>query len=489
MDYGYDPSKYLNDFSWISNIGNSISKFAHQVPELIEFNKTIKENNKAKDLIYSSVNRYIDKLDPKIVSNIASSMQLDIDPNSPNYDKEARAALKKNIPTFTSSTKNEDYTNQVISQFIPMIKAAQSNAGGGPLDYGDLLAGIENETVTEGVNKSTYGQQQIEAEKYKTGREREQSEYAQGFERKFGQGGEVATQNKLNTEASIDRTKQEDIINKEQGRNVADAAQEILSKYEKGNPESIMSDPAFQGFSLESKKEAYRVATDEANRDLKTQLQEMRNKIQQDLKDKENLPKIYDQTKLEDKLMDIRSKISDWSNKLKGFKKEQKGQPEYTMIEQNIEQAKQAERAYIGALKYLGNNPKATQEQVNTSMSVARQNINPEDEQKFIADWKADKFGGSSWFNPTTWGQKDDMDRFKQAYVKRFGVEPKVEETKDAKGKTLYKIIPQQGTVKDVTSTTNSITGSTTTPSASSEVAAQIAAIKAEIERRKQQGK
>lgn len=488
MAYQYDPSKYLNDYSWVGDIGNSISKFAYQVPEIVQLNKTIKENNKAKDILYSSLNKYIDKLDPNIVSNITSSMKLDVDPNAVDADKARREALKKNIPTFSSITDNEKYAKSIVDYFVPVLKAAQSTDGGGALSMGDLLAGLDNNKIAEGVMESSYGKEQTEKSKYQLGREREQSEYDLTRNRKLGPGGELETTNKINAESAMNQTKQTAEFNKQQGVQVANEAQQILSEYEQGNPESIMSDPAFKDFSLEAKKEAYRVATDETNRDFRKQLEDARNQIKKDLQAKEDLPKIYDQTQLEQKLMDVRSKISDWAVKLKGFKKEQKGQPEYTTLEQNVEQAKLAERAYVGALKYLGSNPKATQEQVNTAMSVSRQNIDPEDEQKFIADWKGNVYGSSPW-NIFALGQKDDLERFKKAYNSRFGKEPQVRESKDEKGKTIYEIVPQFGSVKDVVSTTNTIAPSTNTnTSGTSETAAMLSALKAELERRKQQG-
>lgn len=188
-NYGYNPKDYINDFSWVGEIGNSISKFAYQVPEIIKLNKTIKENNKAKDILYSSVNKYIDKLDGKVVSNIVSSMKLDVDPNDPDYDTKARQALKKNIPTFSEVTKNEEYSKKIVDYFVPVIRAAQSNAGSGPLKYSDLMSGVDNESITEGVNQTTYGKQQLSNEQYDLTQQRKEEEYKKETEMMYGQGG------------------------------------------------------------------------------------------------------------------------------------------------------------------------------------------------------------------------------------------------------------------------------------------------------------
>lgn len=42
--YGYDPSKYMKDFSWIGKMGSIIAQQAYKMPELIELNRSIKEN-------------------------------------------------------------------------------------------------------------------------------------------------------------------------------------------------------------------------------------------------------------------------------------------------------------------------------------------------------------------------------------------------------------------------------------------------------------
>lgn len=187
MDYGYDPSKYLSDFSWLRDIGNSVSKFAYQVPELIDLNKQIKENNKAKDLIFSSVNRYIDKLDPKVISNIVSSMNLT---NGEVYDdRKARELLKTKIPKFSEKTKNEDYTQQVVDYFTPIVRGAMSDAGGGKLEYADLMKGVDNESIAEGVNKSTFGKQQLEQQTYDKELARKEQEYNKETQMMYGQGG------------------------------------------------------------------------------------------------------------------------------------------------------------------------------------------------------------------------------------------------------------------------------------------------------------
>lgn len=44
---GYDPSKYIKDYSWIGNMGNAVAQFAYRLPELVEANKAIHTNANA----------------------------------------------------------------------------------------------------------------------------------------------------------------------------------------------------------------------------------------------------------------------------------------------------------------------------------------------------------------------------------------------------------------------------------------------------------
>jgi len=134
-NYGYDPSRYIKDFSWIGNIGQDVAQFAHQVPELLQLNKQIKENNKFKDMSYSATNKFIDNMDDNVATNVVASMHLDV--SSPD---EAKQKLREMVPKFNNDTKHEDYAGQLVNNFYaPVYNAAKSNLGGGSLSFGDLI--------------------------------------------------------------------------------------------------------------------------------------------------------------------------------------------------------------------------------------------------------------------------------------------------------------------------------------------------------------
>ena len=250
MDYGYNPSQYLNDFSWLRDIGNSVSKFAYQVPELIDLNKQIKENNRAKDLIFSSVNRYIDKLDPKVVSNIVSSLNLT---NGETYsDQKARELLKAKIPKFSEKTKNEDYTQQVVDYFTPIVRGAMSDAGGGKLQYADLMKGIDNESIAEGLNRTTFGKQQLEQQAYDKEQARKEQEYNKETQMMYGQGGR-------NEQAVTQQQRLTDEHSKVQNTKTSDASQWAIdgATNELGGPLSLSNiNKAYTKAIAEAKKQA-----------------------------------------------------------------------------------------------------------------------------------------------------------------------------------------------------------------------------------------
>lgn len=461
----YNPADYIQDFSWVGDIGKVVGNFASELPELLELNRTVHENNKFKDMTYSGLSQFVDEMDEPIISNIASSMGLKFDGDIAS----ARQQVKDKIPKFSDTTDNKEYAANLVNQFVvPFVTAAKSKDGGGSLTDGDLMARIP------GMFKESFGQTS-------TGKEVQSNiDLDAQKERTYGQGGTK----ELDQQFAQKTEQQQFDTNKQRGIDTGKEVQEILSRAT--DPEDIWSAPDFGDYSNEAKQQAYQVASNKAKQDMTSKLEDDKMQWQRDKEAKDNLPKIYDFTKLQDKLVDTNRTIGTLNEQLRKIK--DKNSEEYVRAKQNIEDAKDMTRVYEGALKYLRKNPKATQEQVNVAQSVARANIDPEVEQQFINDWKSGQFEEKDMgaVNPFNWGKQDDINRLKKSYRERFGVEPKIEQVKDAKGKTSYDIVPQFGSVQDVESTVSSIT---TPPQAKDENTATINALKALIEQKKKQGK
>src|SRR4030042_6098227 len=106
--YGYDPSKYIMDYSrYGQDIGNALATAAKVMPELYEHNRAVHENNNYKKMSYQAINDYVDQLDFNKTSNILSSM---------GYSKEvetgeqtAKDKLKSMIPQYGENISSQDY--------------------------------------------------------------------------------------------------------------------------------------------------------------------------------------------------------------------------------------------------------------------------------------------------------------------------------------------------------------------------------------------
>jgi hypothetical protein len=175
--YNYDPSKYIQDFSWVGDIGKAISSTALKMPELIELNKNIKENNKFKEMSYSSVNEYIDQLDPKIANSILSADGYAKEVNTGDFEL-VKAKLKEKIPKYSDKMTNEEYAKVLAdSFFVPYMQAAQSDAAGNHT-FGSLFGNLKSGVVQEAIRKSSVGQEMVADE-------RENKVYGKGLQRKL----------------------------------------------------------------------------------------------------------------------------------------------------------------------------------------------------------------------------------------------------------------------------------------------------------------
>ena len=181
-NYGYNPKDYLQDFSWIGDIGQAISQTSLRMPELIELNKTIKENNKFKEMSWSASNQFIDQMDGEDLSKIASTMGY---MEAVNSDDETytntRAKLKEMLPKFEDSSTNEDYAGKLTNAFfVPFLQAAQSKLGN--VSFGKLFGNLQSGAIQNAIRGTDVGKEVIDKEKeqnaYTLGQERAKTEHA-----------------------------------------------------------------------------------------------------------------------------------------------------------------------------------------------------------------------------------------------------------------------------------------------------------------------
>lgn len=179
MPVNYNPADYINDFSWVGDIGGYLGKFATEMPELLELNKNLHENNKFKEMTYSGLNQFINNMDKEGISNIASSMGID------SSDIEfARSELKKKIPQFTDTTDNKQYGKQLVDSFIvPFAQAAMSDAGGGAMTPGQIFAQIPGQ-FTDAFAETTVGKNMQSDVDYEKNRDRAKTEMTEDFNAK-----------------------------------------------------------------------------------------------------------------------------------------------------------------------------------------------------------------------------------------------------------------------------------------------------------------
>lgn len=128
MAYGYNPSDYLMDFGWIGDIGKTLSATALKMPELIQLNREIKQNNKYKEEEFSRLNQAIDSMDEADIDAMKQSMNIvdkDANGNPIQPDsKRVREILKSRIPKYSDKMTNEEYGKMLATDFLtPFITA------------------------------------------------------------------------------------------------------------------------------------------------------------------------------------------------------------------------------------------------------------------------------------------------------------------------------------------------------------------------------
>lgn len=224
--YGYNPGDFRTDFSWLGDIGAAVSKAANAFPELWDLNQQIKENRFFKQKAYTEILEWIDWLDDTKVTNIASSMGLQYDPNDP---QQARNLLKQRIldPSKSSDKlSNEEYVKLLATDSVaPIVEAAKAKAHG-VLTEGDLFAGFKSGVTREAFkNNTTTGKAMMEDEQYQ-----------KTFNRRFGRGGEMETELGMRNQSQLDLNEQQYAIDQkrdvERSQVVTDALDSIKTVYD-----------------------------------------------------------------------------------------------------------------------------------------------------------------------------------------------------------------------------------------------------------------
>lgn len=177
MAYGYDPSRYIRDFSWVGQIGNVLAGAAQKMPELLEMNRMINEDDKYKEKSFEAANKWVDSMDDSTVSNLASSMQIAESGDNANSLREKIRAMIPEPTLGTKSLDNKTYTMNLVESFgTPILRAAGNELGSGPLTIGDLIKGAHGDFGT-GLSQTQPAQEFREEQKFE--RRLEQKQVAQ----------------------------------------------------------------------------------------------------------------------------------------------------------------------------------------------------------------------------------------------------------------------------------------------------------------------
>lgn len=183
--YGYNPKDYIQDFSWIGDIGQALGATASKMPELIKFNRLLHENKKAKGMTYEALNKFIDSFDESELLQIAPLMGLSNPDGQPiNNSEEIRTKLKNQLdsmspPAPETGLKGEEedpkmYASKVINGFmVPLVQAL----GKSPIDQHKLLARFSSRTNNTDLISAAQ-----ESEMAKTGRSLETFQAQQGIQ-------------------------------------------------------------------------------------------------------------------------------------------------------------------------------------------------------------------------------------------------------------------------------------------------------------------
>lgn len=424
--YGYNPGDFRTDFSWLGDIGAAVSKAANAFPELWDLNQQIKENRFFKQKAYTEILEWIDWLDDTKVTNIASSMGLQYDPNDP---QQARNLLKQQIldPSKSSDKlSNEDYVKRLaIDSIAPIVEAAKAKANG-VLTEGDLFAGFKSGVTREAFkNYTTTGKAMMEDEQYQ-----------KTFNRRFGQDGELATELGMRNQSQLDLDQQKYDIEQQRSSDIYAQVDDIMSMVKRSD--EVWSAPGLDQYDPKAREQAYKtLAAKEAN-ELRLELKEMDQQIRQ--LQSTNKPVSVDV--FDDLITSIDTKIYQKGAQLDAHLKNKdakKASPniynqQTEKIKRELEELKiRQKKAYDARDTFLDKGQFTTQS-YNEASKQAEINyetqIKPQEEKEMIDLFNNNvnmKFGG---FSGGGLGRGDDLERFISAYKARFGVAPVIKDGK-----------------------------------------------------------
>ena len=195
--YGYDPSKYIRDFSWIGDIGDAVGRAAQKMPELIELNRQINEDDKYQEKTFEAANRWLDTMAenrPELIDGLAISMGLvkaeDEDQSIERKTEELRKLITQ--PTLgTKELNSKEYTMSIANDFFaPILNGAQSKFGP-EISMGELIEPLGTGQLASAVGGTKPVQNMQE-------------------EQRFGKRLEQQSQSQINTQKTIRGQKSEE---------------------------------------------------------------------------------------------------------------------------------------------------------------------------------------------------------------------------------------------------------------------------------------
>lgn len=430
--YGYNPGDFRTDFSWLGDIGAAVSKAANAFPELWDLNQQIKENRFFKQKAYTEILEWIDWLDDTKVTNIASSMGLQYDPNDP---QQARNLLKQQIldpSKLSDKLSNEDYVKRLaIDSIAPIVEAAKTKANG-VLTEGDLLAGFKSGVTREAFkNYTTTGKAMMEDEQYQ-----------KTFNRRFGRGGELETELGMRNQSQLDLDQQKYDIEQqrkqESGQRIAPIVDKIIRS---GMSSDLVYAEVFkQTNDPEAAKEAAERVRVREEQDLRAELRRMQDEARKTIENQKDLAKVYDLSKVEDDLAKVNKDIAMLSNNVKDIK-DLSAKADF---EATIDMMKQQQRVLLNIKKYLiKNGGSVTQDQYNKANLYATMKAEEDaSKQKMIDRYNSGKYR-SFWLS-----REAEKEKFINEFKTRFGEEPTVEDIERAG-------LPSDDEMPSVTATAN----------------------------------
>lgn len=424
--YGYNPGDFRTDFSWLGDIGAAVSKAANAFPELWDLNQEIKENRFFKQKAYTEILEWIDWLDDTKVTNIASSMGLQYDPNDP---QQARNLLKQQIvdpSKLSDKLSNEEYVKLLATDSVaPIIEAAKAKAHG-VLTEGDLFAGFKSGVTREAFkNNTTTGKAMMEDEQYQ-----------KTFNRRFGRGGEMETELGMRNRSQLDLNQKQYDVEQQRSSDIYAQVDDIMSMVKKSD--EVWSAPGLDQYDPKAREKAYEtLAAKEAN-ELRIQLKDMDQQIRQ--LQSTNKPVSVDV--FDDLITSIDTKIYQKSAQLDAHLKNKdakKASPniynqQTEKIKRELEELKIRQKKANDARNTFLDKGQFTTQSYNEASKQAEINyetqIKPQEEKEMIDLYNNNvnmKFGG---FSGGGFGRGDDLERFISAYKARFGVAPVIKDGK-----------------------------------------------------------